>query len=253
MSELKTNKISTNDTNNVAIDTALGLKTYTTSQKNALTSVAGDLVYDTDLNKAQIHNGTSWGDIGETDRALDIDFLVVAGGGSGYWSYGGGGGGAGAQGTDSVTQYGASGGVGQISTIITTAQATTYSVGEVSGSDVYYAGGGGGGLYRADPPSLGRKGAGGLGGGGDGGINSAAGNQLSAQSATVNTGGGGGGQGNAGSAAGSGGSGVVILKWLTDVATMGATRTGLTDSGIQTDGDYSYIIFTAGTGTVTFS
>ena len=83
MSELKTNKISTNDTNNVAIDTALGLKTYTTSQKNALTSVAGDLVYDTDLNKAQIHNGTSWGDIGETDRALDIDFLVVAGGGSG--------------------------------------------------------------------------------------------------------------------------------------------------------------------------
>ena len=37
MSELKTNKISTNDQNNVAIDNALGLKSYTTAQMNALT------------------------------------------------------------------------------------------------------------------------------------------------------------------------------------------------------------------------
>ena len=61
MSELKVDKISTNDGNNVALDNSLKLKSYTTSQKNALTSVAGDMVYDTDLGKPQIyameHNG----------------------------------------------------------------------------------------------------------------------------------------------------------------------------------------------------
>ena len=31
------------------------------------------------------------------------------------------------------------------------------------------------------------------------------------------------------------------------------TRTGLTDGGVQTDGSDSYIIFTAGTGTISFS
>ena len=36
MSELKTNKISTNDQNNVAIDNALGLKSYDTAGRDAL-------------------------------------------------------------------------------------------------------------------------------------------------------------------------------------------------------------------------
>ena len=40
MSELKTNKIQTNDTNNVALDNALKLKHYTTSQRDALTSTS---------------------------------------------------------------------------------------------------------------------------------------------------------------------------------------------------------------------
>ena len=44
MSELKTNKISTNDQNNVAIDNALGLKSYTEAQRDALTASAGDVV-----------------------------------------------------------------------------------------------------------------------------------------------------------------------------------------------------------------
>ena len=47
MSELKTNKISTNDQNNVAIDNALGLKSYDTTGRDALTSVAGDMIYNT--------------------------------------------------------------------------------------------------------------------------------------------------------------------------------------------------------------
>ena len=108
-------------------------------------------------------------------------------------------------------------------------------------------------MYRADPPNVNNKGIGGLGGGGNGGVNSAAGNNLSPEDGTANTGGGGGGQGNAQSNSGAGGSGVVILKWLTAKATLGATRTGLTDTGVQTDGDYSYIVFTAGTGDITFS
>ena len=40
MSELKTNKISTNDQNNVAIDNALGLKSYI-KERDALTSSWG--------------------------------------------------------------------------------------------------------------------------------------------------------------------------------------------------------------------
>ena len=63
MSELKTNKISTNDTNNVAIDTALGLKSYTTPQMNALTSAAGDIIYNTTDSKVQFYNGSAWNDL----------------------------------------------------------------------------------------------------------------------------------------------------------------------------------------------
>ena len=60
MSELKTNKISTNDQNNVAIDNALGLKSYTTAGRDALTSVAGDMIYNTTDNKLNYYNGSSW-------------------------------------------------------------------------------------------------------------------------------------------------------------------------------------------------
>jgi hypothetical protein len=52
---------------------------------------------------------------------------------------------------------------------------------------------------------------------------------------------------------GDGGSGIVILRWATADATIGATRTGLVDGGVQTDGSDSYIVFTAGTGTISFS
>ena len=55
MSELKTNKISTNDGNNVAIDNSLNLKSYDTTARNALTSVAGVLDV-TDLKIKQLSN-----------------------------------------------------------------------------------------------------------------------------------------------------------------------------------------------------
>ena len=56
MSELKTNKIQTNDTNNVAFDNALQLKSYTTTDRDALTSVAGDIIYNSTTNKMQLQS-----------------------------------------------------------------------------------------------------------------------------------------------------------------------------------------------------
>ena len=81
MSELKTNQIATNDGNNVAIDNSLNLKSYTTTQRDALTSVAGDMIYNSTTNKVQVYNGSSWSDLGTT--AFTTEFVVIAGGGGG--------------------------------------------------------------------------------------------------------------------------------------------------------------------------
>lgn len=141
----------------------------------------------------------------------------------------GGAGGAGAAGSNGTNNTGGNGGNGLASSI--------------TGSSVTRGGGGGGGGGTTG-------GTGGSGGGGNGGV----GQNGSGTSGTANTGGGGGGSGwDTGGTPGSGGSGVVILRWATADATIGATRTGLTDGGVQTDGTDSYIVFTAGTGTITFS
>lgn len=124
------------------------------------------------------------------------------------WQAGGGGGGAGAAGatvSQSATQYpsGGAGGVGKVADLIPTSIASAISVGEVSGSSVYFAGGGGGGRRYSASNAL--PGAGGLGGGSAG----VAGTATPA-SATANTGGGGGASSYLG---GDGGSGVVILRY----------------------------------------
>ena len=161
----------------------------------------------------------------------------------------GGGGGKGAAGANATSVLPGFGGIGGITTIISAAQATTHSVGEVDGSNVYFAGGGSGGGNLNNNTTR----AGGKGGGGRGYVYwfEAAG-ALNGGNGTTNTGGGGGGSNQTGTG-GSGGSGVVILRWATADATIGSTRTGLVDSGVQTHGTDSYIIFTHGTGTVTFS
>ena len=79
MSELKTNKIQTNDTNNVAIDNALGLKSYDTNGMNSLTSTAGDMIYNTTENVPYFYNGTSWQEA--APPLISVEYLVVAGGG----------------------------------------------------------------------------------------------------------------------------------------------------------------------------
>jgi hypothetical protein len=117
-------------------------------------------------------------------------------GGSGSGGAGGGGGGAGAVGIDV-----GGGGVGSIVTLIPVSVATSRSVGEVSGTDVYFAGGGGGGQNNGTYP-------GGLGGGGAGESSTTRGN-----AGTANTGGGGGGGENGGG--GAGGSGVIIVRYKT--------------------------------------
>ena len=89
MSEVKTNQISTNSGNNIALANSLGLKSYTTTQRDALTNATGDMIYNSTTTKVQVFNGTSWADLGT--NTLTISSLVIAGGGCG----GRGGGGAG--------------------------------------------------------------------------------------------------------------------------------------------------------------
>ena len=60
MSILKSNQIATNDTNNVAMDNSLNLKSYTTTQMNALTAAAGDMIYNSTTGSPHFYNGSSW-------------------------------------------------------------------------------------------------------------------------------------------------------------------------------------------------
>ena len=91
MSELKTNKISTNDQNNVAIDNALGLKSYTTTQRDALTSAAGDVIYNTTNTRPEYYDGTNWQSMQDLSSFL-VNYLIVAGGGGAGDGEAGGGG-----------------------------------------------------------------------------------------------------------------------------------------------------------------
>ena len=169
-------------------------------------------------------------------------------GGAGHawtWSDAGGGGGASAVGVDATSVSAGAGGDGAITTIMTTTMATDNSVGEVDGSDVYFAGGGGGGCWEssAGQHPAGGIGAAGKGGGGEGGKYTV----QDAADATVNTGGGGGGaSGPGGYDGGDGGSGCVVLKMLT--ADYSSTTTGSPDE--DTDGSYTILTFT-GSGSYT--
>ena len=63
MATLKVNTISKSSGNNVAMQDSLNLKSYTTIQRNALTSAAGDMIYNTTDSKVQFYNGSSWNDL----------------------------------------------------------------------------------------------------------------------------------------------------------------------------------------------
>ena len=63
MTNVKVNTISTSSGNNVAMQVPLNLKSYTTTERNALTSSAGDIIYNTTDSKVQFYNGSSWNDL----------------------------------------------------------------------------------------------------------------------------------------------------------------------------------------------
>ena len=63
MANVKVNTISKVSGNNVAMQVSLKLKSYTTTQRNALTSAAGDVIYNSTDSKAQFYNGSSWADL----------------------------------------------------------------------------------------------------------------------------------------------------------------------------------------------
>ena len=151
----------------------------------------------------------------------------------------GGGGGAGEVGVSRPgnLQGGADGGDGRISTIITTAIATSQSVGQVVGTDVYFSGGGGGGGFSGSA----------VGTGGDGGGQNGTQNTAAADGSPNTGGSGGGGAGSGGSdpnyterIGGAGGSGVVILKIFT--STLG-TISGTSNTSVSLGGGYTAVIF----------
>ena len=81
MSTLETNSIAKYSGNNVSIDDSLNLKSYTTTQRDALTSVAGDMIYNTTTTKVEYYDGSAWQETGAT--TFNMDYLLVAGGGGG--------------------------------------------------------------------------------------------------------------------------------------------------------------------------
>ena len=59
-SEVKVNTLAKSSGNHISMDCALGLKSYTTTQRGTLTSAAGDLIYNSTDGKPQVYNGSSW-------------------------------------------------------------------------------------------------------------------------------------------------------------------------------------------------
>ena len=63
MATLKVNTISKSSGNNVAMQHSLNLKSYTTTQRDSLTSAAGDMIYNSTTSKVHFYNGSSWNDL----------------------------------------------------------------------------------------------------------------------------------------------------------------------------------------------
>ena len=63
MVTVKVNTISKASGNNVAMQVPLNLKAYETTARDALTSAAGDIIYNTTDSKVQFYNGSAWNDL----------------------------------------------------------------------------------------------------------------------------------------------------------------------------------------------
>jgi hypothetical protein len=226
MSTLETNSIAKYSGNNVSVDDSLNLKSYNTTARDALTSVAGDIIYNTSVNKPQYFDGSAWQNMA-APASVAFDYLAVAGGGgaggvaaSGS-SRGPGGGGAGGMvastfslvaETDYTVTIGAGGPGGAIGFNNGTKGDDTKITGDAGATHISVDGGG---LGSAQSNSGGDGGSGGGSGnlGGSGGsATSGQGNDGGAGASGVGGGGGGGGKGSAGTSStgttgGAGGSG----------------------------------------------
>ena len=63
MATLKVNTISKSSGNNIAMQDSINLKSYTTTERNSLTSAAGDMIYNITDSKVQFYNGSAWNDL----------------------------------------------------------------------------------------------------------------------------------------------------------------------------------------------
>jgi hypothetical protein len=63
MVTVKVNTISTSTGDNIAMQVPLNLKSYTTTERDALTSAAGDIIYNETDSKVQFYNGSAWSDL----------------------------------------------------------------------------------------------------------------------------------------------------------------------------------------------
>ena len=158
---------------------------------------------------------------------------------------GAGGGGASAAGNNATSSASGIGGAGLAVNIISATNAATALTGEVSGSDVYFAGGGGGGGYGSTPTVA----AGGIGGGGDGDERFSG----TPNPGSPNTGGGGGGAGNNTETGGIGGSGVVILRYPSGYTIIAESGIIEASGSPFTEGSDKVSVFTGGTGNISFS
>ena len=206
------------------------------------------------------NDGGSGGGSGRdsTENGLAVTSPVVHGFNGGAvpthitWTSASGGGGASALGGNGQTNGGGAdggpggdGGAGLAVNILNSTNAGTASVGEVSNSNVYYAGGGGGSANGRD------GGSGGTGGGGDGyGYNA---NGLGRQ-AQDNTGGGGGSAWDSVSDTNKqGGSGVVILRYPDNYTITVGSGISQASGSPFTEGSNKVSVFTGGTGNISFS
>ena len=123
---------------NIALNSSMKLKNYSTSQRDALTASAGDMIFNSDEGTVDFYNGSVWTATTNNTFSESVQYLVIAGGGSGGSNFAGGGGGAGGYRNSYASET--SGGNSSTETPLSTLLGTNYTV---------TIGGGGSGAYRA--------------------------------------------------------------------------------------------------------
>ena len=87
MSELKVNQISKRNGENISLSDPLKLKSYTTTERDALSGIdAGTMIFNSTESIVQMYGGSSWTNAGGI-AGFQIEYLIVGGGGAGAYRY----------------------------------------------------------------------------------------------------------------------------------------------------------------------